>query len=92
MIPTHARIALALFTLTLAACGQKGPLYLPDSTQGEVITRPTQTPAETSSSAPNSPATPDSPQQPASPAPEVTAPEPTISDEEKKKDGAAPPK
>jgi predicted small lipoprotein YifL len=46
MTPTSARLALALATLALAACGQKGPLYLPDSTQGEVITRPTQTPAE----------------------------------------------
>lgn len=33
----------ALAALLLAACGQKGPLYLPDQT-GEVVTRPTQTP------------------------------------------------
>jgi predicted small lipoprotein YifL len=66
------RIAATLLLLGLAACGQKGPLYLPDTTQGEVVTRPTQTPAETS----NSPATPDSPERSVSPAPEVTAPEP----------------
>lgn len=29
--------------LALSACGQKGPLYLPESS-GEVITRPTMTP------------------------------------------------
>lgn len=87
---TPARIALALLALPLAGCGQKGPLYLPDSTQGEVITRPTQTPAGTES--PNSPATPGSPQQSTSPAPEVTAPDATDPDKDKKKDGATPPK
>jgi predicted small lipoprotein YifL len=93
MTPTSARRALALAALALAACGQKGPLYLPDSTQGEVVTRPTQTPPETSTDAPNSPATPDSPQQSPSPAPEVTAPVPVEPDEDsKKKDGATPPK
>jgi predicted small lipoprotein YifL len=39
------RVAWALVALALAGCGQKGPLYLPDA-GGEVITRPTQTPAE----------------------------------------------
>ena len=89
---TPIRACLVLTVLMLAACGQKGPLYLPDSTQGEVITRPSQTPAESSSSAPNSPATPDAPPQSASPAPEVTAPEAADPDEDKKKDGAPPPK
>jgi predicted small lipoprotein YifL len=40
------RIALILILVsaTLAACGQKGPLILPDKTTGGVVTRPTQTP------------------------------------------------
>jgi predicted small lipoprotein YifL len=94
------RIVAALFALALAACGQKGPLYLPDTTRGEVVTRSTQTPTETS----NSPATPDTSGQSASPAPEVTAPEATAapppdaaaeaaaSEEKKKQNGASPPK
>jgi predicted small lipoprotein YifL len=77
---TRARLALASLALVLAACGQKGPLYLPDSTQGEVITRPTQTPAQ-------APA-----ETPATPTPEVAPPEATDSDKDKKKDGASPPK
>ena len=32
-------------TLALGACGQMGPLYLPDA-NGNVITRPTHTPPE----------------------------------------------
>ena len=76
----RACLALASMTLALAACGQKGPLYLPDSTQGEVITRPTQTQAE-------APA-----ETPAAPAPEITSPEATDPDKDKKKDGATPPK
>jgi predicted small lipoprotein YifL len=39
------RIALLLGFLVLAACGKKGPLYLPDR-GGEVITRPAATPPE----------------------------------------------
>jgi predicted small lipoprotein YifL len=78
MKPIRACLALASLALALSACGQKGPLYLPDSTQGEVVTRPTQTPAEV-------PAT-------AAPAPEVTPPEATDPDKDKKKDGATPPK
>lgn len=35
---------LILICASLAACGQKGPLVLPDKTAGGVITRPTQTP------------------------------------------------
>jgi predicted small lipoprotein YifL len=85
MNPTRAIVALALLTLALAACGQKGPLYLPDSTQGEVITRPTQTPAEAPAETPAAPA-------PEATAPEGTAPEATDPDKDKKKDGATPPK
>ena len=87
----NPRIALALFALTLAACGQKGPLYLPDTTQGEVVTRPTQTTTgDGATSAPsNSPSTPDSPDAPPSPAPEVTAP---VGTPEDKKDKKQPPK
>jgi predicted small lipoprotein YifL len=88
------RIA-ALLALALAACGQKGPLYLPDTMQGEVVTRPAQTPVETS----NSPATPDTTGQSTSPAPEVTAPEPPAPagedakpDEKNKRNGATPPR
>jgi predicted small lipoprotein YifL len=86
------RACIVLTVLTLAACGQKGPLYLPDSTQGEVVTRPSQTPAEIPTSAPDSPATPGSPPPSASPAPEVTAPAAADPGKDKKKDGATPPK
>lgn len=68
---------------TLAGCGQKGPLYLPERT-GEVVTRPTQSSAPAvDSQAPNTPQTVDSPQGPDNPAPEVTKPE---EDPEKKPD------
>jgi predicted small lipoprotein YifL len=81
-------IALALL---LAGCGQKGPLYLPEST-GEVVTRPTQTPPETeSTTAPSSPQSVDSPATPANPAPEVTEPAPESERDKQKKDGATPP-
>jgi predicted small lipoprotein YifL len=78
---------------TLAACGQKGPLYLPEQT-GEIVTRPTQTPAPVETpEAPNSPQTVDSPEGPASPAPEVVVPKPADPDEaDKKKQEAAPPR
>ena len=90
MIP---RPAFALLALSLVACGQKGPLYLPDTTQGEVVTRPTQTTTGGSSTGPsNSPATPDSPDRAASPAPEVTAPAGTPTDAPKDKDKKQPPK
>jgi predicted small lipoprotein YifL len=84
-----AIVALALGAL--AACGQKGPLYLPD-TAGEVVTRPAPTlPAEEATSAPNSPQTVDDPTE-APPAPEVTAPvgTPEAVDPKKEK-GATPP-
>jgi predicted small lipoprotein YifL len=81
-------IALALL---LAGCGQKGPLYLPEST-GEVVTRPAQTPPETeSTTAPSSPQGVDSPSTPANPAPEVTEPAPESERDKQKKDGATPP-
>lgn len=67
---------------TLAGCGQKGPLYLPDAATS-VVTRPA---AATPDSAPNSPQTVDSPVAPAAPAPEVTAPD----DPDKKKNAATP--
>jgi predicted small lipoprotein YifL len=90
MILHSARAACVLLALSLAACGQKGPLYMPDSTQGEIVTRPASTDAATgtSSGASNSPATPDSPDRAASPTPEVTAPP---SDADKKKNGSQPP-
>ena len=86
--------ALALLAFTLVGCGQKGPLYLPDTTQGEVVTRPTQTSGgEGATTGPsNSPSTPDSPDRAASPAPEVTAPAGTPADESKDKDKKQPPK
>ena len=76
----------------LAACGQTGPLYLPDEARG-VVTRPSQpAPAPETTTAPNSPRTPDSPAQPDSPAPEVTAPPPEGSDadDEEAKPGTPP--
>lgn len=77
MIPSLLRgLSLPALALALTACGQKGPLYLPDSTQGEVVTRPSATTNSdgTTTGPSNSPSTPDSPTEPASPAPEVTAP------------------
>jgi predicted small lipoprotein YifL len=76
MIVKSLRAAVALLALSLAACGQKGPLYLPDTTQGEVVTRPsgTATGDGATTGPSNSPASPDSPGRAASPAPEVTAP------------------
>ncbi|HTU67995.1 MAG TPA: lipoprotein [Steroidobacteraceae bacterium] len=81
----------------LAACGQKGPLYLPDTTQGEVVTRPSSTTQDGATTGPaNSPATPDDPGRSASPAPEVTAPAGTPADgskdDPKKDDKKQPPK
>ena len=81
--PALACVAL-LLACAVTACGQKGPLYLPEA-QGEVVTRPAATPSG-NTEAPNSPQTPDSPPAPASPAPEVTAPE-----EKKDKDAATQP-
>jgi predicted small lipoprotein YifL len=77
---------------TLTACGQKGPLYLPDQT-GEIVTRPTQTPVPGDTpEAPSSPQTVDSPEGAASPAPEVVVPEPGVPEVDKKKQDAAKPR
>ena len=85
----NPRTVLPLLALALAACGQKGPLYMPDTTQGEVVTRPAQTPTTsgdgTTSGPSNSAATPDSPDRAALPAPEVTAPVTTDPDKDKDK-------
>ena len=82
--------------MLLAACGQTGKLYLPESGQGEVVTRPTQTPPpESGASSNNSPQSVDSPPAAGTPAPEVTEPKVTEPEENKKdkKDGAQnPPK
>jgi predicted small lipoprotein YifL len=90
-----AFFGIALILCALTACGQTGPLYLPDA-PSDVVTRPADTtPPSENTQAPNSPQTPDSPPVPPSPAPEVTAPEgvpadaPT--DDSKKEKGAAPP-
>lgn len=59
--------ASLLAALGAAGCGQKGPLYLPDEA-GEVVTRPTQTPAPNpaapDSSAPPTPTPPPTPEPP----------------------------
>jgi predicted small lipoprotein YifL len=75
--------ALAWLALWLVACGQKGPLYMPDSTQGDVVTRPagSTTSAGATTGPSNSPSSPDSPGRAASPAPEVSAPDATPADE-----------
>jgi predicted small lipoprotein YifL len=88
-------ISLALLgALAAGACGQKGPLYLPDQA-GEIVTRPTQTPVPSESGeAPNSPQTVDSPEGAASPAPEVVVPGPDAAagEADRKKQEAARPR
>jgi predicted small lipoprotein YifL len=86
-------LAMAGATL-LAACGQTGKLYLPqdpDGAQGEVVTRPTQTPPPDPGSASgqgsNSPQTVDSPRPADTPAAVVSGSE----GEKDKKDGAKTP-
>lgn len=84
-----------LIVSALCACGQTGPLYLPDAPSA-VVTRPADAPPPTENTeAPNSPQSPDSPAQPPSPAPEVTAPEGTPAanppDDSKKEKGTATP-
>lgn len=81
------RAVAALLAFALTACGQKGPLYLPEAPT-EVVTRPAATPASENTEAPNSPQTPDSLPTTPSPAPEVTAPG---SDPRKDKTAAPPP-
>lgn len=73
------KIAALLVAPLLAACGQQGPLYLPDEAR-DIVTRPVQTPPQPPApddarQAPNTPQTVDSPAG-TPPAPEVTAPEP----------------
>lgn len=94
----NTRVALTLLGLSLTACGQKGPLYLPDTGQGEVVTRPARTSsgAGTTTGPSNSAATPDSPDHAASPAPEVTAPvgagpDQDADEDASKKNGTPPP-
>jgi predicted small lipoprotein YifL len=81
---------LALLAGALAACGQKGDLYLPDEPR-DLVTRPAAptTPASESTEAPNSPQTVDSPPGAPSPTPEVTAPVGTPDAEEAKKEKGA---
>jgi predicted small lipoprotein YifL len=88
---TMAVAFVALTLVALAACGQKGPLYLPDAAS-EVVTRPAPSlPTDQAPSAPNSPQTVDDPTQ-APAAPEVTAPVGTPeADDPKKEKGALPP-
>ncbi len=78
----------AAVLVTLAACGQKGPLYLPDQAR-EIVTRPTQTPARPDSQAPNSPQTVDSPLEPRIPAPEVIVPDADEDKDKKEPDATA---
>ena len=80
-----------LLTCVLAACGQKGPLYLPDR-GGEIVTRPAKEPPEPSTG-PNSPQTVDTPPAGDTPAPEVTAAPPADAprDKDKNQKGAANP-
>jgi predicted small lipoprotein YifL len=88
-IARSGSIAAASLIL-LAACGQTGKLYLPESGQGEVVTRPTQTPPPESDATSNSPGSVDSPAAPDTPAPEVSRPE---EEDEDKNDGTqGPPK
>ena len=83
------RLAVICLLVTIAGCGKKGPLYLPEQAS-EVVTRPAETPpASERTEAPNSPQTVDSQPSAPAPAPEVTAPEPT--DASKKEKGAVPP-
>jgi len=45
-IPLTGSVLATLAAATLlAACGQKGPLTLPEKQSGDVVTRPAQTPA-----------------------------------------------
>lgn len=73
--------------VALTGCGQKGPLYLPEKT-GEIVTRPTQTPAPAPAPAEGeSTGAPDSPQNVDSPAGQTS---PAERDEKKKKEAARP--
>jgi predicted small lipoprotein YifL len=74
---TATLLMIASVCALLAACGQKGPLYLPDKT-GTVITRPAPSadpPASEAPTAPSTTPTPDSSPPAPPPAPETGAPE-----------------
>jgi predicted small lipoprotein YifL len=90
-IPASARtLAMAVacaLAASLAGCGQKGPLYLPEEAR-DIVTRPAP---PSSPSAPSSPETVDSPDTPSSPAPEVSKPEgQDEEDSDRKKDSGEP--
>jgi predicted small lipoprotein YifL len=67
--------------LVIAACGQKGPLYLPDK-GGEVVTRPAGATPGTPQQQPQQPAQQPSPET--APQPATTPPESTTKPDEKK--------
>ena len=48
-------LLIGIAAVALSACGQKGPLYLPDKT-GEVVTRPSSTPTPAPAETPPAPA------------------------------------
>jgi predicted small lipoprotein YifL len=87
---TPLRAVVLSAGLALAGCGQKAPLYLPDS-PGEVVTRPAATPPPETTDSSNSPQSVDSPPTPPNPAPEVTEPEPSDKDKQKKDGAGRPP-
>jgi predicted small lipoprotein YifL len=86
-------VLAALLLGPLAACGFRGPLYLPGEAR-DIVTRPAQSPPPETGPSSDSQRTPDSPVEPPSPAPEVGAPpadeDTTGKDEDKH--GAPPPK
>lgn len=93
VLPTWLIGLQCILALTLAGCGLKGPLYLPDEARN-IETRSAPPP---SPNAPSSPETVDSPDTPPSPAPEVTAPPGTTppettpkNDKDKDKNGTPP--
>jgi predicted small lipoprotein YifL len=71
-------IAMGALVLGLAACGQKGPLYLPDK-GGDVVTRP-------AGQSQQSPQTPETAPQPS------TRPQSDGTTESEKKNQTAPPR
>jgi predicted small lipoprotein YifL len=75
----------------LAACGQKGDLYLPDAPR-EIVTRPApSSPSSDTTEAPNSPQTVDAPLGAPTLTPEVTAPAGTPEAEDPKKEKTSAP-
>ncbi len=86
LAPALAIVVACVLAASLAGCGQKGPLYLPEEAR-DIVTRPAP---PSSPSAPSSPETVDSPDTPPPPAPEVSKPEGASEDEgknDRKKDG-----